>query len=171
MPMMTAAMTAPLDRPVPRADGAEEPLDLVFIDGFAGSTVIGIHESELHLPQTILIDVCAGVSRTHACESDRIGDTLDYGVLRTRLQRLMAEHGVQLLEALAQQVAHIVLLEFGARWVRVRVAKPHKFDDTAAVGVLIERRREAPPAVVGRAASLRLIGAGLVPGSRLGGDA
>ncbi len=105
-----------------------------------------------------------------ACESDRIADTLDYGELRTRLQRLMAQHRVQLLEALAEQVAHIVLLEFGARWVRVRVAKPRKFDDTAAVGVVIERRREAVLGAGGRAAGLKLIGAGLVPGSRLGGD-
>ena len=168
--MMPAATTAPLDGPLPRADGDDEPLDLVFIDGFAGSTVIGIHESELHLPQTILIDVCAGLSRVRACESDRIADTLDYGELRTRLQRLMAQHRVQLLEALAEQVAHIVLLEFGARWVRVRVAKPRKFDDTAAVGVVIERRREAVLGAGGRAAGLKLIGAGLVPGSRLGGD-
>jgi dihydroneopterin aldolase len=167
--MMNAAMTAPLDRPMPRVDGDDEPLDLVFIDGFAGSTVIGIHESELHLPQTILIDVCAGLSRTRACASDRIVDTVDYSELRTRLQRLMAEHRVQLLEALAEQVAHIVLQEFGARWVRVRVAKPRKFDDTAAVGVMIERRREPVPGAGGRAASLKLIGAGLVPGSRLGG--
>jgi dihydroneopterin aldolase len=168
--MMTASMTAPLDRPLPRVDAEEEALDLVFIEGFAGSTVIGIHESELHLPQTILIDVCAGLSRARACESDCIADTLDYGELRLRLRHLMAQHRVQLLEALAEQVAHIVLQEFGARWVRVRVAKPRKFDDTAAVGVVIERRRAALQGAVVRAANLRLIGAGLVPGSRLGGD-
>ncbi|MEP6503931.1 MAG: dihydroneopterin aldolase [Betaproteobacteria bacterium] len=162
--------TAPLDRPNPRGDGAEEALDLVFIEGFEGSTVIGIHESELHLPQTILIDVCAGLARARACETDRIGDAGDYGELRTRLRRLMAQHGVQLLEALAEQVAHIVLLEFGALWVRVRIAKPRKFDDTQAVGVMIERRRETLPGTATRATSLRLIGAGLVPGSRLGGD-
>jgi dihydroneopterin aldolase len=168
--MMTASVTAPLDRAVPRVGAEEEALDLVFIEGFAGSTVIGIHESELHLPQTILIDVCAGLSRARACDSDRIADTLDYGELRLRLQELMAQHRVQLLEALAEQVAHIVLLEFGARWVRVRVAKPRKFEDTAAVGVVIERRRETLQGAVARATSLRLIGAGLVPGSRLGGD-
>ena len=168
--MMTTALPAPLDSPAARVEGEEDPLDLVFIEGFAGSTVIGIHESELHLPQTILIDVCAGLARVRACESDRIGDTLDYGALRVRLQRLMAQHRVQLLEALAEQVAHIVLQEFGARWVRVRVAKPRKFDDTAAVGVVIERRCEAPAAAAGRAGGLRLIGAGLVPGSRLGGE-
>ena len=165
--MMTAAMNAPLDRPATSADGALEPLDLVFIEGFAGRTVIGIHESELHLPQTVLIDVCAGLPRVPACDTDRIADTLDYGELRLRLQRLMSEHGVQLLEALAERVAHIALEEFGARWVRVRIAKPRKFDDTDAVGVVIERRREAVASAAGRAATLKLIAAGMVPGSKV----
>ena len=163
--MMSAVMNAPLDRPAIGPNDAAEPLDLVFIEGFAGRTVIGIHESELHLPQTVLIDVCAGLPRVPACDTDRIGDTLDYGELRLRLQRLMAEHGVQLLEALAERVAHIALDEFGARWVRVRVAKPRKFDDTGAVGVVIERRRDPAASAAGRAATLRLIGAGMVPGS------
>jgi dihydroneopterin aldolase len=165
--MMPAAMNTPLDRTAASPDHAGEPLDLVFIEGFAGSTVIGIHESELHLPQTVLIDVCAGLARVPACDTDRIADTLDYGELRLRLQRLMSEHGVQLLEALAERVAHIALDEFGARWVRVRVAKPHKFDDTAAVGVVIERRRDPVASAAGRAATLKLIAAGMVPGSDL----
>ena len=163
--MLPAAIDVPADRTAAGPEGAAEALDLVFIEGFAGSTVIGIHESELHLPQTVLIDVCAGLPRVAACDTDRIGDTLDYGQLRLRLRRLMSEHGVQLLEALAERVAHIALDEFGARWVRVRVAKPRKFDDTAAVGVVIERRREPPPSAAGRAATLRLIAAGMVPGS------
>jgi dihydroneopterin aldolase len=158
---VTAPPTAPATQP------AEEPLDLVFIEGFRGHTVIGIHDSELHAPQPLVIDVCAGLPRVRACATDRIGDTLDYSALRLRLQRLMQEHGVRLLEALADQVAHIALDEFGAHWVRVRIAKPRKFDDVEAVGVQIERRREARSAA-GRVPSLTLIGAGLVPGSRLG---
>jgi dihydroneopterin aldolase len=58
-----------------------------------------------------------------------------------------------------------VIREFGAIWVRVKVAKPRKFDDVTAVGVQIERR--APPAEEhpSRAgAVLRLIGSGMVPG-------
>ena len=165
--MMPAAMHAPLDRAAADPGGADEPLDLVFIEGFAGRTVIGIHESELHLPQTVLIDVCAGLPRVAACDTDRIGDTLDYGALRLRLQRLMVEHGVRLLEALAEQVAHIALHEFGAAWVRVRIAKPRKFDDTAAVGVVIERRREPLASAAGRAAALKLIAVGMVPGSHV----
>jgi len=165
--MMSAAMNASLDSVATTPASASEALDLVFIEGFAGSTVIGIHESELHLPQTVLIDVCAGLPRVAACATDRIADTLDYGELRLRLRRLMSEHGVQLLEALAERVAQIALEEFGARWVRVRVAKPRKFDDTAAVGVVIERRRDPVASAAGRAATLKLIASGMVPGRGL----
>lgn len=142
-----------------------EPLDLVFIEGFTGQTVIGIHDNELHQPQPLAIDVCAGVPRVRACETDCIADTIDYGELRQRIHALLQDHGVRLLEALAEQIARIAIDDFHAHWVRVRIAKPRKFEDTAAVGVMIERRRE-PRALPPRSATLRLIGQGLVPGSR-----
>lgn len=148
------------------APAAEAPLDLVFIEGFSGRTVIGIHDSELHAPQPVTIDLCAGIPRALACATDRIADTIDYGVLRQRLVRLLQEHRVQLLEALAEQVARIAIDEFHAHWVRVRIAKPRKFEDTDAVGIMIERRRAAPSGPAGRAATLQLIGRGMVPGSR-----
>ena len=166
--MSTPLVNAPADRPLARPAG-DDALDLVFIDGLVVQTVIGIDPNELHLPQPLVIDVCAGVPRARACDTDHIADTIDYGALRGRLLRLMAEHRVQLLEALAEHVAHIALEEFGAHWVRVRIAKPRKFDDTAAVGVMIERRREAGATRPARAPALTLIGAGLVPGSRLQG--
>lgn len=149
---------------LPSPSGAAA-LDLVFIEGFCGRTVIGIHDSELHAPQPVTIDLCAGVPRLRACDSDAIGDTIDYGELRERLHRLLREHRVQLLESLAEQVARIAIHEFQAHWVRVRVGKPRKFEDTDCVGVVIERRRTPPSAAEGRA-TLRLIGRGLVPGSR-----
>lgn len=142
-------------------------LDRIFIEGFTGQTVIGIHDSELHRPQPIVIDLCLGLPRPRACDTDRIGDTIDYGEVRQRLQRLLAEHTARLLEAFAEQVAQVALAEFGAHWVRVRVAKPAKFDDVRAVGVVIERHREAPPrpaTPVG--AVLARMGAGLVPDRR-----
>lgn len=145
-----------------RADAA--PLDLIFIEGFTGQTVIGIHDSELHRPQTIRIDVTAGVPRPRACDTDRIGDTIDYGVVRERLQRLLKEHTLTLLESFAETIADILLHEFGAQWVRVVVVKPKKFDDVEAVGVAIERRRAAEPLGDRGAPVLSLIGAGMVPG-------
>ena len=142
-------------------------LDLVFIEGFTGETVIGIHASELHRPQPVVIDLVAGVARARACDTDRIADTIDYGVVRERLHRLLAEHRVQLLEAFAEAVASILLDEFGAAWVRVKVVKPRKFDDVEAVGVMIERRASPEAPRHQRAAAvLHLIGSGMVPGKR-----
>ncbi|WP_240636162.1 dihydroneopterin aldolase [Caldimonas tepidiphila] len=154
---------APLD-----ASGVALPMDLVFIDGFVGETVIGIFEDELHDTQPVRIDLQAGVPRVRACETDRIHDTIDYGVVRERLLRLLAGHRVQLLEALAESIAEMLLREFGAHWVRVAVAKPRKFRDVESVGVVIERRADEPRAAQ-RAdrggAVLSLIGAGMVPGA------
>jgi dihydroneopterin aldolase len=143
----------------------EAALDLIFIEQFTGDTVIGIHESELHRPQRLVIDVHAGVPRARACDTDHIADTIDYGVVCERLRRLLSEHRHRLLEAFAESIAAILIDEFGASWVRVKVVKPQKFDDVAAVGIQIER--SAPPTAdrPSRAAAvLRLIGSGMVPG-------
>lgn len=155
LPSHTAPTTAPA-----------APLDLIFIEGFSGHTVIGIHDSELHVTQPLVIDVVAGLPRAAACDTDRIADTLDYSVLRERLHRLLREHRLQLLEAFAEAVCEIVLVEFHAAWVRVKVVKPRKFDDLAAVGVQIERHAAPRPAATSTspgAPVLRLIGAGMVP--------
>jgi dihydroneopterin aldolase len=150
------------------------PLDLIFIEGYRGETVIGIHPSEFHTTQPLLIDLQAGLPRAGACDSDDIADTIDYGVVRERLDDLMLHHGVLLLEALAEQIAQMLLVDFRAAWVRVKVVKPQKFHNVQAVGVQIERRAgELPPssrrsearqaAARGGAQILRWIGAGLVP--------
>ena len=143
------------------------PLDLIFIEGFVGETVIGIHETELHRPQPLVIDVHAGLPHARACDTDRINDTIDYGVVCERLRQLMVEHRLQLLEALAETIADILIGEFGARWVRVKVVKPKKFSDVSAVGVQIERLAPVPQDKPSRAAAvLHLLGSGMVPGGR-----
>jgi dihydroneopterin aldolase len=149
----------------PPASADLAAMDVIFIEGFVGETVIGIHESELHRTQPLVIDVHAGLARARACDTDRIADTIDYAAVCERLRHLLAEHKLQLLEAFAETIADIVIGEFGAIWVRVKVVKPRKFSDVAAVGVQIERR--APPAEDHPSrggAVLRLIGSGMVPG-------
>ena len=149
--------------PAPVGDG-QQSMDVIFIEGFTGETIIGIHDNELHRTQPLVIDLHAGVPRAQACSTDQIGDTIDYSMVAERLRRLMREHKLQLLEAFAETVANILLTEFGARWVRVKVVKPKKLDDVHAVGVLIERTAAVPAQP--RGTVLQLIGAGMVPGSR-----
>jgi dihydroneopterin aldolase len=151
----SAPLTSPADLPA---------MDVIVIEGFVGETVIGIHETELHRPQPLAIDVHAGLVRSHACDTDRIGDTIDYGAVCERLRALMADHKIQLLEAFAETIADIVIREFGAHWVRVKVVKPKKFSDVSAVGVQIERRALPKDDHASRGgAVLRLIGSGMVP--------
>jgi len=94
-------------------------LDVIFIEGFVGETIIGIHEAELHRKQPLVIDVHAGLARARACDTDRIVDTIDYGVVCERLRLLLVEHRLQMLEAFAEAIADILIREFGAAWVRV----------------------------------------------------
>ncbi len=147
-----------------RAQPTPATMDVIFIEGFRGETIIGIHDGEFDRPQPLIIDVQAGLPHARACDTDRITDTIDYALVRLRLQRLLAEHRLQLLEAFAEAVADILLDEFGASWVGVRVVKPNKFDDVQALGVQIERTA-APHAAQGRSAAvLQLLASGMVPG-------
>ncbi|CAD5372167.1 Dihydroneopterin aldolase [Rubrivivax sp. A210] len=154
-----------VSRPLTDPNPTTAALDWIFIEGLRAQTVIGIHDSELHRPQPLVIDLHAGVARSRACDSDRIADTIDYSVVRERLLRLLAEHKLQLLEALAETMADILIEEFGAACVRVKVVKPKKFDDLEAVGVQIERHAAPRPPLAGRGATvLQLLASGMVPG-------
>ena len=142
-------------------EDAGEPMDVIFIEGLHAQTVIGIHQNELHRPQPVRLDIAAGIPRSLACRTDRIGDTIDYSHLRTALLELLATHKLRLLEALAEEMARLTLEDFGAHWVRVVLTKPVKFEDVAAVGVAIERRRDVRPRE--QASVLTLIASGMVP--------
>ena len=140
-PHIDVASDALAPRTVAAAD-ASQPMDVIFIEGYTGQTVIGIHDTELHRPQTIVVDVHAGLPRSKACETDRIGDTIDYGGVHERLHALYRDHQLTLLESFAEAIADMLIVDFGAAWVRVKVVKPKKFPDVEAVGVVIERRAQ-----------------------------
>ena len=153
---------------LPRAD-VPPAMDIIFIDGFQGDTVIGIHDDELETPQPVRIDLAAGLPRSLACSTDHIGDTIDYADVRLALHALLQTHRHQLLEAFAEAIAALLLTRFGAHWVRIAVTKPRKFDDVDGLGVIIERHRAAPvnnPSQQGSAEVLHLLGSGLIPRNR-----
>ncbi|NRO94340.1 FolB domain-containing protein [Paraburkholderia sp. NMBU_R16] len=158
--LSSTALPAGPEAGMPSERQAAPALDIVFIEDFVGETVIGIDTSELHLPQAVRMNLTIGVPSLKACVTDRIEDTINYAAVRAALHDLLATHGVKLLEALAEKVAQCLIRDFGAHWVRVAIAKPAKFDDVQAVGVVIERRR---PAAGNAAFAWASLGAGLVP--------
>lgn len=146
VPSLPAAAFLQREPHAPGSDGSRdasvsEAMDLIFIEGFQGETIIGINADELTLPQPVRIDLVAGLPRSRACDTDRIADTIDYGAVHAALTRLLATHKVQLLEALAEAITDLLIDTFGAHWARVVLVKPRKFANVSAVGVAIERRR------------------------------
>lgn len=112
---------------------------MVFIDGFVARTVIGIDPPELNEPQPVRFDLTIGQQRSTCCISDDIRDTIHYGLVLDSLRRLLREHRFKMLERLAEEVAQMIIQEFRAEWVRVRITKPSKFPSVEGVGVQIER--------------------------------
>jgi 7,8-dihydroneopterin aldolase/epimerase/oxygenase len=114
-------------------------MDIIFIESLRVETLIGIYPREQASRQTVEIDLQIGHSTASAGASDNIRDTIDYAVVVERLRADLAANHFNLLEALAEHVATLLLEEFGAQWVRVRIAKLGMMRGVARVGITIER--------------------------------
>lgn len=114
-------------------------MDIIFIDDLRIPTLIGIYPREKAMPQMVEMSLQIGTSFAGAGASDDIGDTINYAEVVDRLRvELLAQH-FNLLEKLAEDVAELLLKEFGARWVRVSIAKLGMMPGVRRVGVIIER--------------------------------
>jgi len=114
-------------------------MDLVFIEDLRIQTVIGIYDWEREITQTIGIDLQMAFDISRAASSDDIVDTLDYKSVSKRLIQFVEGSEFQLVEALADHCARIVLDEFPVNWLRLKLSKPGAVRGSSAVGVIIER--------------------------------
>ena len=114
-------------------------MDIIFIDELRLSTLIGIYPRERVVPQTVEMSLQIGTSTASAGVSDDIVDTIDYAVVVERLRSELASQHFNLLEKLAEYVAGLLMEQFGARWVRVSIAKLGMMRGVKRVGVIIER--------------------------------
>ena len=114
-------------------------MDIIFIDDLRISTLIGIYPREKAMPQTVEISLQIGTSTANAGDSDDIGDTINYATVVERLREELGKQHFNLLEKLTEFVAELLLKEFGARWVRVSIAKLGMMSGVRRVGVIIER--------------------------------
>lgn len=120
-------------------------MNTIFITDLRLKTRIGIYAWERALPQSLKLDLEIGVASDQAFVSDDFSDALDYAAVVARLRLYAAEHGHQLMERFAQGAADIVLGEFRAAWVKLRVAKLAALPGVREIGVAIERRRTQDP--------------------------
>jgi dihydroneopterin aldolase len=116
-------------------------MNTIFIHDLRVETRIGVYDWEQHLAQPLRLDLELGLPSDAAFTSDNFRDALDYSAVVKRLQALAADHPHKLMERFAQAVADIVLGEFHAPWVKVRVAKLAPIAGVRELGVSIERRK------------------------------
>jgi len=122
-------------------------MDRVFIEDLRIQTVIGVFDWEREITQTISLDLQMDFDISRAAESDNIADTLDYKSVSKRLIQFVESSEFQLVEALAEHCAQIVLDEFPVNWLRLKLSKPGAVRGSSAVGVIIERGESSAPSV------------------------
>jgi dihydroneopterin aldolase len=98
--------------------------DTVSIRDLRVSAVIGVHDWEREIEQTLVVavDMAAGVAK--AAASDDITDALDYSAVAQTVRSVVTDGRFQLIETAAERVARQLLADYGLSWVRVEVAKP-----------------------------------------------
>ena len=113
-------------------------MDTIFIQDYRLEMLIGVYEWERRVPQTVQLDLEIGLPKRDK-RSDKIGDTIDYAKVVSRIETSLAEHRFLLVEALAEHIAQLVMGEFRAPWVKTSVTKLGALKGVKRVGVTIER--------------------------------
>jgi 7,8-dihydroneopterin aldolase/epimerase/oxygenase len=98
-------------------------MDLIAIRDLEVHYHVGVPDAERAKAQRLLIDVEMGSDFTAAAASDDLTRTIDYYAVSRRLLRLGEGRSWRLIEALAVEIAELVLKEYGAVQVAVEVKK------------------------------------------------
>ncbi|NMG44333.1 FolB domain-containing protein [Aromatoleum toluvorans] len=116
-------------------------MDFIFIEDLRVEAWVGIYSREKAAPQIVELNLTFGVPDS-AAEQDDIADTIDYAEVIERIRKELAERHFNLIETLGEFVVTLLLDEFGAPWVKIRVAKLGVMKGVRRVGVYIQRGRE-----------------------------
>lgn len=114
-------------------------MDIVFISDLRIDTIIGIYDWERDVRQTVSLDIEMAHDISKAAQTDNIEFALDYKKVSKRLIEFVGGSSFMLVETMAEQVAALVLEEFGVPWLRLKVNKLGALRGAASVGIQIER--------------------------------
>jgi dihydroneopterin aldolase len=117
-------------------------MDTVSVRDLPVQAVIGVHEWERDIEQTLLfaVEMAAGVRK--AAASDDLADAVDYSAVAETIVAVVRAGKFRLIETAAERVAERLLADHGLTWLRLEVRKPIADGYTAAV--TIERTRQIP---------------------------
>jgi FolB domain-containing protein len=114
-------------------------MDKIIIKDLLVRGILGINPDERENRQDILINLVVLTDVRRAARSDAIEDALNYRTMSKRIIEHVEASSDFLVEKLATDIARIVLSEFQAAQVTVRVEKPGALRFARSVGVEIVR--------------------------------
>lgn len=119
------------------------PRDRVHGLGFSYDCRIGFHEYERHIRQRVVVDFEAETDWRPAAQADRARDLVDYYEANLAIQALVEAKEYRLIEALAEDVARMLIEKFPVSQVRIKVTKaPFDMPNVGNVAVECWRSRE-----------------------------
>ena len=116
-------------------------MDTVLIKGLKAASVIGCYDWERDIRQTLVIDLELKTDFSRAAETDALEDALDYAAISKLVMAVCDESRFQLLEALAERLAVMLLAEFAIAKLRITMTKPGAVPEAEDVGVAISREK------------------------------
>jgi 7,8-dihydroneopterin aldolase/epimerase/oxygenase len=118
----------------------QKNVDIIFIKALKCETTLGVYDWERVSLRPVLIDLEIGSASNESFVHDSAKGLMNYDSISKRLTESLRVLNYKTVERLAEHIAHIVIAEFHAPYVKVSVGKPGAVKNAAMVGVTIERR-------------------------------
>ena len=119
-------------------------MNTIFIHDLRLETKVGVYAWERELPQTVRVDLDIALPSARPFETGELADAIDYAAVVKRVREFAATNSHALLERFAEAIAALVLDEFGAQAVKVRIAMLGALPGVREIGVAIEREAGMP---------------------------
>ena len=114
-------------------------MDSIFIEGLEVEARIGVYDWEKKVLQRLTFDLEIFTDIEAAAVSDQLAKTIDYKAVSDRLSVYVSDTQFELIEALAENLAGLLIREFDIERLRLRVSKPTALPEAKNVSIVIER--------------------------------
>lgn len=114
-------------------------MDSVFIEHLEVIATIGVYDWEQEIKQKLVLDLEMAHDNRPAANSDDVAFALDYAAVSEAVTAHIQNGRFLLVERVAEEIATLLMTQFGVPWLRVRVTKPGAVPNARGVGVQIER--------------------------------
>jgi 7,8-dihydroneopterin aldolase/epimerase/oxygenase len=113
----------------------------VFVRDLEVMATLGIYDHEKVTPQRITVNIDLSVKEADGPMADDISHVVSYEIIVKKVESIIAEGHVNLVETLCEKFAQACLRDQRVVAARVRIEKPDIIPNARSVGVEIERSR------------------------------